>query len=623
VLHVKHPLVLPFIFLFSVSCQPAPTPPRNTDPPPQPTLVRTQDAQALIPHTLLDAVSTPDVHEPLVPDWSEAYSSVPLHDARIVSLQLAAQSEVGEAGDLAAFVLGRRCPTERISALLATLPPQLVPVFARGAAGRLPTQQPGSLPASLASFFSGPHPDLAVSTWVYRSRKTIPGPVPTVLQAMTVSSRPEDQLAAARLFAAPNVTPPFELVEYMSPIPMAVAFHAIALRNPTIPLSWKRWLETVAIRTRANLRAWSPAWISLLAEAPRTDPDVRSAILAALAVVRDATAHDPSVDSAFRCANAVTADALGGTPNVVLHCADESFAWRSLVAQVRFVKETPANAERVAILQRVIAQAAGDARVLEAIPEAAMTLAPGLARPILQTLARNRDPGVLAALLEALTLHVQHARSLPSSLREQLLRAPFELEEGPSLEARQQAIALARALGSRVPETTSTVRAMQQANNPDASVEPAHTPNIRNHTLGRLVITTHTGRIVIELDENSAPEAARLVAQTAHEGRYNGTSFHRVVPGFVAQGGDPRGDGYGGTSTVITTELSGQPFSRGAVGIPLAGLDTGGMQFFIVTADAPHLDAHYPYLGHVVEGMEVVDELMIGDGIERVEFLAR
>ena len=208
-------------------------------------------------------------------------------------------------------------------------------------------------------------------------------------------------------------------------------------------------------------------------------------------------------------------------------------------------------------------------------------------------------------------------------MREQLIRAPFALDEAPSLEARQQAIALARALNVAVPAAVSTVRAMQQAANPDASVTPARSPISDNGEVGNLILTTTQGRIVIAVTPDSAPQAVRTIIEAARGGRYNGTTFHRVVPAFVAQGGDPRGDGYGGNSEVVPTELSGMPFDRGAVGIALAGLDTGGMQFFVVTADAPHLDARYPWIGRVTEGMEIVDELMEGDAIERVEFVRR
>ena len=94
-----------------------------------------------------------------------------------------------------------------------------------------------------------------------------------------------------------------------------------------------------------------------------------------------------------------------------------------------------------------------------------------------------------------------------------------------------------------------------------------------------------------------------------------------MVPAFVAQGGDPRGDGYGGTDQITVTQVGAAPFQRGAVGIALAGPDTGGMQFFVMLADAPHLDGRYPYIGRVVEGMSVADRWMIGDTLQRVEFV--
>ncbi len=91
-----------------------------------------------------------------------------------------------------------------------------------------------------------------------------------------------------------------------------------------------------------------------------------------------------------------------------------------------------------------------------------------------------------------------------------------------------------------------------------------------------------------------------------------------MVPWFVAQGGDPRGDGYGGTDRIVRTEVHGESFSRGAVGVPLGGLDSGGMQWFVMLADAANLDARYPIVGAVTEGMITVDRMMIGDVFEEV-----
>jgi cyclophilin family peptidyl-prolyl cis-trans isomerase len=109
-----------------------------------------------------------------------------------------------------------------------------------------------------------------------------------------------------------------------------------------------------------------------------------------------------------------------------------------------------------------------------------------------------------------------------------------------------------------------------------------------------------------------------FVLRSIQAGRYTGTAFHRVVPAFVAQGGDPRGDGYGGTSELIPTEVGPGRFERGTVGIALGGLDTGGMQFFIMTADSPHLDGRYPWIGRVLEGMDLVDSWLPGEQLTRV-----
>jgi cyclophilin family peptidyl-prolyl cis-trans isomerase len=102
---------------------------------------------------------------------------------------------------------------------------------------------------------------------------------------------------------------------------------------------------------------------------------------------------------------------------------------------------------------------------------------------------------------------------------------------------------------------------------------------------------------------------------------YEGISVHRVVPGFVVQAGDPRGDGYGGPGWLVPCEWAPRPFERGSVGIALAGKDTGGSQFFVTLTRQPHLDGRFPLVGHVTSGMEVVDGLLPHDRIESIEVL--
>jgi cyclophilin family peptidyl-prolyl cis-trans isomerase len=111
------------------------------------------------------------------------------------------------------------------------------------------------------------------------------------------------------------------------------------------------------------------------------------------------------------------------------------------------------------------------------------------------------------------------------------------------------------------------------------------------------------------------------VASLADEGFYDGLSFHRVVPGFVIQGGDPRGDGYGGPGFLVPCEWSNQKYERGVVGMALAGKDTGGSQFFVAQAREPRLDGRYTILGRVTEGLDVLDAILPHDIIERIEVI--
>ena len=135
----------------------------------------------------------------------------------------------------------------------------------------------------------------------------------------------------------------------------------------------------------------------------------------------------------------------------------------------------------------------------------------------------------------------------------------------------------------------------------------------------RAVITTRYGRIEITLDIVDTPLTTRSFVRLALSGFFNGLTFHRVAPGFLIQAGDPRGDGYGGPGSTIRCEVNGQPYGRGAVGMALAGKDSGGSQFFITTAPAPHLDGAYTLFGHVVTGMDIVDRIRPGDMIEQID----
>jgi cyclophilin family peptidyl-prolyl cis-trans isomerase/HEAT repeat protein len=131
-------------------------------------------------------------------------------------------------------------------------------------------------------------------------------------------------------------------------------------------------------------------------------------------------------------------------------------------------------------------------------------------------------------------------------------------------------------------------------------------------------IHTNKGTITLELFPQDAPLTVNNFITLARRGFYNNLTFHRVVPNFVIQGGDPRGDGEGGPGYQIRCEINERPYTRGAVGMALSGKDTGGSQFFITHSPQPHLDGGYTVFGQVTSGMEVVDKIVRGDMIKKV-----
>jgi cyclophilin family peptidyl-prolyl cis-trans isomerase/HEAT repeat protein len=131
----------------------------------------------------------------------------------------------------------------------------------------------------------------------------------------------------------------------------------------------------------------------------------------------------------------------------------------------------------------------------------------------------------------------------------------------------------------------------------------------------RAIVNTDKGAFIIELLAEEAPLNVDNFVQLAQKGYFDNVTFHRVVPNFVVQGGDPRGDGNGGPGYQIRCEINEVPYERGAVGMALSGKDTGGSQWFVTHSPQPHLDGGYTVFGRVTSGMEVVDRIVRGDRI--------
>ena len=130
------------------------------------------------------------------------------------------------------------------------------------------------------------------------------------------------------------------------------------------------------------------------------------------------------------------------------------------------------------------------------------------------------------------------------------------------------------------------------------------------------------GEIRIEFFPVDAPKTVENFVTLAKKGFYDGLAFHRVVPGFVAQGGDPKGDGTGGPGYKIKAEFNKQKHLRGSLAMARAAdPDSAGSQFYITFGPQPSLDSQYTVFGRVVSGMEHVDKIKVGDKMKSVKIV--
>lgn len=270
------------------------------------------------------------------------------------------------------------------------------------------------------------------------------------------------------------------------------------------------------------------------------------------------------------------------------------------------------------------------ARAYEAsslLPDGESLLLAGLSDP---------DPRVASTALEALAASTSAASTaaLERTLRDP--QAPLEML-GTAVDAAAQrqpplVAALLDAAKAKAPGLTAEVRgsirkALQEPAKTDPAVAaalerfPAATDKPRGFKPLKapavVVLETAKGTVELLLDHRETPTHAAAIADAVRRKVYDGSSWHRVVTGFVVQGGDPRGSGWGDDGWRLADEISRRRFGRGTLGMPKAGKDTGGCQLFVTLAPAPHLDGRYTAFGEVTAGMEVLDRLEPGDAILR------
>jgi cyclophilin family peptidyl-prolyl cis-trans isomerase len=544
------------------------------------------------------------------------------------------------------FLLARRLPAQNTATLWDAVRIEERELVMRAVAGRARGGGPVRLPANWER--TAPT-DLLAATIGARFQQEHHATPTDAAEAVTGLGQAslDRQLATARWLRMVAWTPTADDLSTVSAYATPALVRSLADGPSSANVDWNEWVRFVARRARLAPRLWGNAWRALRDGLPKsqwtrrrpppTAPSTQltaaaqpeqtfaqgwAATLDALPRVRGLTGETLAW---FECEDAAAIDTWLGRAERTAQCATGSERWIALALRARVLgKLTSNDAERARELTMIYREAQGRAQVLSEVATAVCTLPRGFAMPLLTTLSRERDAGVLAALIEGLVDHSELARALDASVRDALIRAPFEAPEAPTLEARIQAIKLAKLLHREelvAIAQSSSARAVQAAFASDGGLRAPEDGRIDRAGSNRVRFVTDAGNFEIELDFESAPVAAANLRAAARAHRYDGLRWHRVVPGFVVQGGDPRGDGYGGTDSIVRTELSLRAFDRGAVGVPLAGLDTGGMQLFIVIADAPHLDGRFPWVGRVVRGMDSVDGVLPGDRITRAELV--
>jgi cyclophilin family peptidyl-prolyl cis-trans isomerase/HEAT repeat protein len=355
---------------------------------------------------------------------------------------------------------------------------------------------------------------------------------------------------------------------------------------------------------------------------------LRDQLLAALRSVNDARIRKDVANIECRLAAAI--DRINGELKEVLSCGGALVPeGQRLAMGLQEVGQSPAKdpVRRVEDLGSYVFHT--DPRVKLAAIEALGTNKAIQAADRLRPLIGNPDLVIAAAAVSALAKlgdksAIPAMRALAPQALQTIELAPPLAEALELLDAKEAAaelqpwlqsthaavrIAAAGALTKLTGQPVAAPRVERPAN----QVKPPNLPKD-----AALKIKTEKGEFEVKLYTQDAPLTSLNLYTLARKNFFKNINFHRVVPDFVAQGGDPRGDGEGGPGYTIRCEINHRPYTRGVVGMALGGKDTGGSQLFVTLAPTPHLDGKYTAFGEVVKGQEVVDALLEGDKILEV-----
>jgi cyclophilin family peptidyl-prolyl cis-trans isomerase/HEAT repeat protein len=246
-----------------------------------------------------------------------------------------------------------------------------------------------------------------------------------------------------------------------------------------------------------------------------------------------------------------------------------------------------------------------------------------------ENLARLRAPGLSAVLLSAwrrglgdgeLGARLAAVSALATQAGDEARLALVEIaEQDPARPVRARAADALRQHGVASPPDPGPGSIGRPPLDYRAAMAPHYPLTGAPLYTPRAFLQTRHGVIEIHLDVVDAPLASASFIRLARRGFFDGLAFHRVEPGFVVEGGDPRGDGHGGPGYTLRCEITRRPFGRGSVGLAHTAPDTGGSQFFVTLSPQPQLDGRYTRFGSVVSGLDVLDRIRRGDVIERIE----
>ena len=398
-----------------------------------------------------------------------------------------------------------------------------------------------------------------------------------------------------------------------------------------------------AVRSLAELGdASAVAPLIKLLSNPKGDPTLRLEVVTALGQLRPAQAVDVFVDLMTERWPSMRAAALTGLARTdpdtfitVLSGLDPDPHWsvRAAVASALAALDVERARPRLMVLLQD-----EDQRVVPAVLSALVAIGATEAETILIERLAAEDPVVrltaangLARLksraaVQTLVGAYDRAEKDPTYItRAAILSALVELDRAaarPLLERaisdRDWSVRVRAATLLRTIDATADLTVMRPA--PAVGLPQLNDlPRLIGPTVSPVAyIDTEKGLIQIELAVLDAPRTVVNFIELARRNFLGATPFHRVVPNFVAQDGDPRGDGEGGPGYTIRDEINQRPYLRGTVGMALDWEDTGGSQFFITHTPQPHLDGRYTVFGHVVSGMDVVDRLQQWDQIRTV-----